>query len=253
MPDKHWIRTPEGRDEYKREFGRSIPEALGELVGLASDPEGAVTSSADFVRREYARANALGAEEYVRRVARAAGKAAKTAYEDPEAAADATSTLLETILAKKAPILKAMKEDDLIVAAKAAEGAFGDVGDRNELPLEEELRAQSYERQLKALDPSRKTAELSRMGRRVDSWVNAFLAKRVLQPAVNSPVIRRSALFPAVNDAYRASLDNAEYFKFLARVGTEDEKKGDSARLAVLRAQYLPSEPDEPTMTAQTP
>lgn len=244
--EKLWFQTSEGWGEYLDELKRSVPESVGELLNLAADPEGAIRATKSFREEEVKRFGDMGPKEYAKRVLSNTKDHLVKAAKDPEAAADLTSFLIESVVAKKAPTLKDVKEDDYFVSAKAAESFVGDVGDRDELPLFQKIEGDLADAQIAAVGNDRKFADRSRRGRAFDAKVSKYVTEPLLNKAVNSPLISGS---PTMRELflgeYEKTVDRRRASEALSRLNTPEEKEEDRERITKFQRKYFPERPLE--------
>jgi len=244
--DKLWFQTSEGWGEYLDELKRSVPESVGELLNVAADPEGAIRATKSFTQEEVKRFGDMGPKEYAKRVLSNTKDHLAKAKKDPEAAADFTAYLIESVLAKKAPGLKNIKEDDFIVAAKAAESLLGDVGDRDEPPLFQKIEGDMADKQIAAVGNDRKFADASRRLRAFDAKVLEHVSEPLLNKAVNSPLTKSSpTLSKLLQGNYEKTVAKRLATEALSRLNTPEEKEDDRESLRKVERRYFPERPLE--------
>lgn len=244
--EKRWFQTSEGWGEYLDELKRSVPESVGELLNVAADPEGAIKATKSFTQEEVKRFGDMGPKEYAKRVLSNTKDHLAKAKKDPEAAADFTAYLIESVLAKKAPGLKNIKEDDFIVAAKAAESLLGDIGDRDEPPLLQKIQGDMADAQIAAVGNDRKSADVSRRGRAFDAKVAKYVTEPLLNKLVNSPLARGSSLGgKLLLSGYEETVNRRLANEALSRLNTPEEKEEDRESLRKVERRYFPERPLE--------
>jgi hypothetical protein len=264
--DTPWFKTKEGWAEYYSELKRSIPEDVGDLLNIISDPEGVVRGVASFSKNELKSLSDLGAKGYAQRVAKAGSDFVSEAEEDPEAAADITSQAVLSLALKGGKKVKSPSKPktsapapEFVATAPApklmppkqkqkpkpkpkpnrelagAALALNDVGQREEPRLFDMLRRNMAESQIDTVGNDRTLAPAYRFLRGVDAAIQKNVGEPVLRGLSNSPFEK------GFQGLYEETVDARITNEILSRLNTEEEKAGDRDKLRSNAKKYFPS------------